>query len=93
MDETTAKMILSPAMQLGFAGFSFVLLCILIWLIRELLKILKDTNHVISTNTDAIHTITAKTEDVFEIQVQLKDKLNSRPCIANLRLHQDPQGV
>ena len=48
------SVIMSPLLQYGFAGFSIVLLGVLVWLIRELLSVLKENNRVIAENTQAI---------------------------------------
>ena len=42
--------IMSPLIQYGFAGFSLILLAVLVWLIRELLIVLKANNRVMQLN-------------------------------------------
>lgn len=77
--------IMTPIIQYGFAGFSLILLVVLIWLIRELLLILKENNRVIAENTQAIVGVDKNTQDTFGIMVEIKDELLKRPCIANFR--------
>ena len=47
MEETLA----SPVIQYGFAGFSLILVGVIVWLIKQLLIVLKD-------NPQAIHELT-----------------------------------
>jgi len=77
-----SSVIMSPLIQYGFAGFSIVLLAVLIWLIRELLSVLKESNKVIAENTQAIKYVGTVTKNTFEIMVEVKDELLKRPCIA-----------
>lgn len=76
------SIIMSPLLQYGFAGFSLILLGVLVWLIRELLAVLKANNKVIAENTQAIKTVDKNTSDTFGIMVVIKDELLKRPCIA-----------
>lgn len=74
--------IMSPIIQYGFAGFSLILLAVLVWLIRELLIVLKANNRVIAENTQAIKSVDKNTTATFDIMVEIKDELLKRPCIA-----------
>ena len=74
--------IMGPLIQYGFAGFSLILLAVLVWLIRELLTVLKANNKVIAENTQAIKSVDKSTKDTFGIMVEIKDELLKRPCIA-----------
>jgi len=76
------SVIMSPLIQYGFAGFSLILLGVLIWLIRELLSVLKENNRVIAENTQAIKSVDKNTTNTFAIMVEIKDELLKRPCIA-----------
>jgi len=82
MDGTTETTVMQPVMQFGFAGLSAVLLVILVWLIRELLGVLKENNRVIATNTAAITAVDARAKDTLGVTIELKDELYRRPCIA-----------
>lgn len=74
--------IMAPLIQYGFAGFSLILLAVLVWLIRELLIVLKANNKVIAENTQAIKSVDKNTTATFDIMVEIKDELLKRPCIA-----------
>jgi len=74
--------IMSPIMQWGFAGFSGILLSILVWLIRELLKVLKENNRIIASNTEAINRVGGSADETFRVVDGLKNELYRRPCIA-----------
>ena len=75
MEPTT---VMGPVIQYGFAGFSVILLGILIWLIRELLFILRTNNKVIAKNTEAINNVAKVSSDSFSIMIQIKDELLRR---------------
>lgn len=76
------SVIMSPLLQYGFAGFSLILLAVLVWLIRELLAVLKANNLVIAENTHAINAVDKSARDTFNIMIEIKDELLKRPCIA-----------
>jgi hypothetical protein len=82
MDEPTAQFILNPVVQYGFAGFCVILLGILVWMIKQLLTVLKENNKVIATNTQAIQAVHSITEETRDITIDVKDTLNRKPCIA-----------
>jgi len=85
MNETVTTNLMTPVMQYGFAGFSVILLGILIWLIRELLKVLKENNIVIAANTQAIQAVDKHSADTLSVAIELKDELLKRPCIAKFK--------
>ncbi len=74
--------IASPLLQYGFAGFSAVLLGLVIWLIKKLLSVIEANSRVIEENTAAIRDLTVMTSDLLKLNRSLHDKLISRPCIA-----------
>jgi len=80
-DNVNEQMLFSPAVQWGFAGFSFVLLGIIVWLVRHLLRVLHETNRVISENTAVMRTITASQSSLLELMRDVHDNLISRPCL------------
>lgn len=49
--------IMAPLMQFGFAGFSFALLGVLVWLAREGIKALKRNSEVIAQFNSLVGTI------------------------------------
>jgi hypothetical protein len=80
MDE--ARDILNnPITQYGLAGVCSALLCIMVWLMRELLTVIKENNGVISRHSEVLTTFSEMSRNTFEMQVELKDKLLSRPCL------------
>jgi len=79
---TESTTIMTPIIQYGFAGLSAVLLAILVWLIRELLKVLKENNIVIATNTQAIQAVDGHSQETLAVTVEMKNELLKRPCIA-----------
>jgi p-aminobenzoyl-glutamate transporter AbgT len=86
METVTTTHIMNPIMQYGFAGLSVVLLIILVWLIRELLKILKDNNDVIEKNTAAIRAVDEHSKSTLSVAIECKDELFKRPCIAKFNI-------
>jgi len=77
-----SQLLNSPAIQYGFAGFSFILVGIIVWLISKLLTLLTKTNEIIAHNTKAIESIGRETSDLLFLNREIHDKLLSRPCIA-----------
>jgi len=77
----SSESILSPIMQFGFAGFSGVLLVILVWLINKLLGVLERNNQIISDNTNAINTLITNEQQNATTLADLRDKVLQRPCI------------
>lgn len=71
----------SPYIQAGFAGMSFALLGVIVWLIAKLLKILQATNEVIDRNTDAITRAVEGSQRTNETIRELRDQLMRRPCM------------
>lgn len=76
---------MSPIIQYGFAGFCVILLAILFWLIRELLKVLKENNNVIAQNTEAILKVDEHSVNTLNVAIECKDELLKRPCIAKFK--------
>ena len=71
---------LAPILQYGFAGFSLVLVGVIVWLVKQLLAMLRATNRTIAANTAAIVTLTATTGEVkFEL-AQMRDETLRRGC-------------
>lgn len=53
--ERESVTVMAPWIQFGFAGFCFVLICFLWWTFKELLKVLKETNAVVSRNSEVMN--------------------------------------
>ena len=71
----------SPLIQGGFAVFALLLLGINVWLVKQLLKVLKDNSQVIAGNTRAIESVATIASDTKGLMQQLRDELWKRPCL------------
>jgi len=71
----------SPLIQGGFAVFALLLLGVNVWLVKQLLKVLKDNSQVIAGNTRAIESVATIASDTRELMQQLRDELLKRPCL------------
>jgi len=72
---------MSPYIQYGFAGFAFCMLAVIVWLIWQLLKVLKENNKVINANTTVIASVQGTAKETRELMIEIKDQLLSRPCL------------
>ena len=78
----------TPVIQGGFAVFALVLLGVNVWLVKQLLRVLRETTIVVAGNTRAIEAV-AKNDSVTHALLQdLRDHLLQRPC---LRACQQPE--
>jgi len=80
--------VMTPIVQFGFAGLSVILLVILVWLIRELLQVLKENNRVIAVNTQAIQRVDEHSSNTLEVAIECRNKLLQRPCIAKFNVQE-----
>jgi len=87
MDTEATTAIMNPIIQYGFAGLCVVLLAILVWLVRELLSVMRENNAVISANNQAIVAVQATAKATFDVSIECKDKLVERPCIARFNVN------
>lgn len=84
MDATTAAnslVNLSPILQYGFAGFSLVLVAVIVWLIRQLLAVLRANNRALSSLTAALVKVTEDTGETRHEVRQLREELLKRSCL------------
>lgn len=81
----------SPVIQGGFAVFALALLGINVWLIRQLLRILRETTLVVAGNTRAIEAVTKNASATYALMQDLHDRLLQRPCL-HLRSQSDEAG-
>lgn len=86
MAAETAALLTNPLVQWGFAGFSGVLIAVIVWLIGRLLDVIRENNKIIAEHTEIMRELGRTNREQFEIQVSIKDKLLSRPCIAQLTM-------
>jgi len=82
----------SPYIQYGFAGFSFLLVGVIVWLVRQVLRNQRDGNaiqrhlaEVIAGNTHAIAECGALAADQMRLLRQIHDRLLQRPCLMQSR--------
>ncbi len=71
----------SPLIQGGFAVFALLLLGVVVWLVKQLLRVLKDNSQVIAGNTQAIASVATIASDTKDLMQQLHDELLKRPCL------------
>jgi len=76
------RLVIEPVVQYGFLGFCGVLLCVVIWLIKILLGVLKDNQSIVAANTESNRALIDMVCDLLELSRSAHDKLISRPCIA-----------
>jgi cell division protein FtsB len=83
MDATTTESLinLSPILQYGFAGFSLVLVGVIVWLIRQLLGVLRANNRALSQLTSALVKVTEDTGETRTEVRQLREELLKRSCL------------
>jgi cell division protein FtsB len=83
MDATTTESLinLSPILQYGFAGFSLVLVGVIVWLIRQLLGVLRANNRALSQLTSALVKVTEDTGETRTEIRQLREELLKRSCL------------
>jgi len=82
----------SPLIQGGFAVFALLLLGVNVWLVKQLLKVLKDNSQVIAGNTRAIESVATIVGDTRELMQEIRDELLKRPCLipgGDGRTHED----
>jgi hypothetical protein len=79
--------IFAPYIQLGFAGFAFLLVFVIVWMIRRLLGILDKTNQTIAGNTAAINRVHDATASVNTMVADVRDQLLQRPCLLQKEHH------
>ena len=79
----------APLIQGGFAVFALLLLGVNVWLVKQLLKVLKDNSQVIAGNTRAIESVATIASDTKGLMQQLRDELLKRPCLLDEYGHDD----
>jgi hypothetical protein len=71
----------SPLIQGGFAVFAMLLLGVNVWLVKQLLRVLRDNSQVIEGNTRAIESVANIAGDTKVLMQQIRDELFRRPCL------------
>jgi hypothetical protein len=73
MDTPDQLVTLTPALQWGFAGFSLILVGVIVWMIRRLLDVLR-------SNTEALSQLTNVVTDVDQVSSDIRDRLLAWKC-------------
>ena len=71
----------SPLIQGGFAVFALLLLGVNVWLVKQLLRVLRDNSQVIAGNTRALESVATIASDTRNLMQQMRDQLLARPCL------------
>jgi len=69
------SIIAEPVVQYGFAGLAVVQLAVIVWLIRNLMRLLDRTNGIITENTSAIRELSKSTSEELRLIREMRDKL------------------
>lgn len=76
---------MTAGIQWGFAWFAGIvfisLTSIIVWLIRQLLAVLKENNHIVAGNTEAIGKVHETADEQKRLLGDIRDQLLSRPCM------------
>jgi len=70
-----------PFVQYGFAGFSFVLLGVIFWMIRKLIDVVSKNSEVITINTKTIESLMEHSNEGISLMRDIYERLLSRPCM------------
>lgn len=89
MEQEIMNSLLSPVIQYGFAGMTVIMTGVVVWLIRNLLMVLKDNGKIIEQNTSAIVNVGLCANKSLETMEDLKEKMLARPCIAKYEGRKD----
>jgi hypothetical protein len=80
--------VMTEYIQWGFAGFAFLLVSVIVWLIGQLLKILavfakanERWVEVVTNNTAAIAVLSSGAQEHKSLLIEVKNGLLSRPCL------------
>lgn len=71
----------SPLIQGGFVVFALLLLGVNVWLVKQLLRVLRDNNRVIAGNPRAIESVATIASDTNGLMQEIRDQLFQRPCL------------
>lgn len=85
MNEQTTN-IMTPIMQYGFAATTAICLGIIVWMIKNFIRVLEENNKVIAANTAAVVAVDKNAESTLNLAVELKNELYKRPCIARIKV-------
>lgn len=74
--------LLHPIVQFGFAGFCGVQFLILVWMMKALLAVVRESSTAITESTETMRHLNGKVDAGIALAQAAKDKLQARPCIA-----------
>lgn len=83
MEDAGLFNVAAPFIQYGFAGFSVLLLAVLVWMAKGLFRVLTENNRVIERNTAAIEKMSDGQNAEMALIRDLRDKVLSRRCMAD----------
>jgi hypothetical protein len=75
---------LTPILQYGFAGFSLLLLGVIVWLVRQLINVLRANNRALDRLTAALVTVTRDTNETRGEVRELREELMKRTCMVTM---------
>lgn len=81
MDQQHTSLMLDPIVQCGFAGMCAILLAIVVWLISQLLKVIRDNNTVIARNNELVSGVIQQLGRQEEQHASIGRQLAERPCL------------
>jgi hypothetical protein len=81
MNPDHANLMLDPIVQCGFAGMCAILLAIVVWLISQLLKVIRDNNTVIARNNELVSGVIQQLGRQEEQHATIARHLAERPCL------------
>lgn len=77
--------VMNPYVQLGFAGFAFVLMSamtsLLVWAVRNLVRVSDASTKVIAANTATIDKAVASMDETKKLAIEIKDRQLENPCM------------
>lgn len=81
MDQTHTSLMLDPIVQCGFAGMCAILLAIVVWLISQLLSVIRENNKVIAKNNELVSGVIIQLGRQEDQHADISRHLAERPCL------------
>lgn len=85
-------LIVEPFIQWGFAGFAFLLLAVVVWLIKQVLHVLAENTRAMVRHAEisvevkgAMRGVTESMDRHNEVVADLRTELIKRPCLQDKR--------
>jgi F0F1-type ATP synthase membrane subunit b/b' len=80
VDDPGSVITLTPALQWGFAGFALVLLAVLVWLVKQLIAVLRAANDVIARNSVAMDNAAETSRELKRTSERIYERLLQWSC-------------